>query len=50
MRNGIIEQVADPITLYEKPANTFVASFIGSPSMNFLSVKLIRKESAFLLS
>ena len=49
MRNGIIEQVADPITLYEKPANTFVASFIGSPSMNFLSVKLIRKESAFFI-
>ena len=49
MRNGIIEQVADPITLYEKPANTFVASFIGSPSMNFLSVKLIRKESAFFV-
>ncbi len=49
MRNGIIEQVADPITLYEKPANTFVASFIGSPSMNFLSVKLIQKESAFFV-
>ena len=49
MRNGIIEQVADPITLYEKPANTFVASFIGSPSMNFLSVKLIRKESTFFV-
>ena len=49
MRSGIIEQVADPITLYEKPANTFVASFIGSPSMNFLSVKLIRKESAFFV-
>ncbi|MGA0261883.1 MAG: ABC transporter ATP-binding protein, partial [bacterium] len=45
MKDGIIEQVADPITLYENPANTFVASFIGSPSMNFLSVKLIRKES-----
>ena len=49
MRNGIIEQVADPITLYEKPANTFVASFIGSPSMNFLSVKLIRKKSTFFV-
>ena len=43
MRDGIIEQVADPITLYENPANTFVASFIGSLSMNFLSVKLIQK-------
>ena len=34
MRGGIIEQAADPITLYEKPANLFVADFIGSPSMN----------------
>ena len=49
MRDGIIEQVADPITLYENPANTFVASFIGSPSMNFLSVKLLRKESTFFV-
>jgi len=34
MRAGKIEQAADPITLYEKPANLFVADFIGSPSMN----------------
>ena len=34
MRNGNIEQAAEPITLYEKPANLFVADFIGSPSMN----------------
>ena len=36
MRGGIIEQAADPITLYEQPANRFVANFIGSPAMNFL--------------
>ncbi len=36
MRDGNIEQSDDPITLYEKPANIFVASFIGAPSMNFL--------------
>lgn len=34
MRNGIIEQAAEPIVLYERPANLFVADFIGSPSMN----------------
>mgnify|MGYP001394870005 CR=1 FL=1 len=40
MNSGVIEQIADPITLYEKPANMFVAAFIGAPSMNFLAVRL----------
>ncbi|MND77656.1 sn-glycerol-3-phosphate import ATP-binding protein UgpC [compost metagenome] len=34
---GRIEQMGTPIELYEKPATTFVATFIGSPSMNLLS-------------
>ncbi len=38
MNGGRIEQVAAPITLYEKPANRFVANFIGSPAMNFFEV------------
>ena len=33
---GTLQQVADPVTIYERPANTFVADFIGSPSINFL--------------
>ena len=37
MRDGLIQQVADPLAIYERPANWFVASFIGSPPMNFLS-------------
>jgi sn-glycerol 3-phosphate transport system ATP-binding protein len=36
---GHIEQVGTPIELYEKPATTFVATFIGSPSMNLLPCK-----------
>ncbi len=36
MRGGYIQQLADPRTIYEKPANLFVAGFIGSPAMNFL--------------
>lgn len=36
MQDGVIEQAADPITLYERPRNIFVASFIGAPSMNIL--------------
>ncbi len=35
MKDGEIQQVADPLTLYNHPANTFVAGFIGSPPMNF---------------
>ena len=36
MRQGRIEQVGAPLDLYEKPANLFVAGFIGSPAMNFI--------------
>ena len=38
MNAGRIEQVAAPIDLYERPANRFVANFIGSPAMNFFTV------------
>jgi ABC-type sugar transport system ATPase subunit len=36
LRDGRIEQVGSPMELYERPANRFVAGFIGSPAMNFL--------------
>jgi multiple sugar transport system ATP-binding protein len=36
MKDGIVQQVADPMTLYDNPANRFVAGFIGSPPMNFM--------------
>jgi multiple sugar transport system ATP-binding protein len=36
MRNGVLQQVADPQTLYDAPANVFVAGFIGTPAMNLL--------------
>ncbi|MDR2167068.1 MAG: sn-glycerol-3-phosphate ABC transporter ATP-binding protein UgpC [Clostridiales bacterium] len=36
MQDGIIQQIDSPINLYNKPANIFVAGFIGSPPMNFL--------------
>jgi ABC-type sugar transport system ATPase subunit len=39
---GRIEQVGTPIELYEKPANTFVAGFIGAPSMNFIEARVER--------
>ncbi|MDB5612694.1 MAG: transporter related, partial [Devosia sp.] len=37
MRDGVVEQVGRPLDLYDHPANVFVASFIGSPSMNLLT-------------
>ncbi len=40
MRGGIVQQVGSPANLYARPANLFVAGFIGSPSMNFLPGQL----------
>ncbi|MFC6907213.1 ABC transporter ATP-binding protein [Halalkalicoccus tibetensis] len=39
MKNGTLQQVAPPLECYNQPKNKFVAGFIGSPSMNFLSVR-----------
>jgi multiple sugar transport system ATP-binding protein len=40
MHDGVIEQVGTPLELYDRPANLFVAGFIGSPAMNMLSGKM----------
>ena len=40
MLDGHVMQVGSPLELYDRPANTFVASFIGSPAMNLLDVKV----------
>lgn len=47
MKDGLIQQIADPIRLYESPANKFVAGFIGSPPANFLRGKLVPKNGEF---
>jgi multiple sugar transport system ATP-binding protein len=36
MHGGVVQQVGSPLELYDRPANLFVAGFIGSPGMNFL--------------
>ncbi|QRM55758.1 ABC transporter ATP-binding protein [Sinorhizobium sp. BG8] len=41
MKSGVIQQLADPNTIYNAPRNLFVAGFIGSPSMNFLRGELV---------
>jgi sn-glycerol 3-phosphate transport system ATP-binding protein len=40
MNNGHAEQIGSPLAVYERPANTFVAGFIGSPSMNFFKARV----------
>lgn len=40
MRDGRVEQIGSPLDLYDNPVNTFVAGFIGSPSMNFVHGKI----------
>jgi multiple sugar transport system ATP-binding protein len=42
MRRGVLQQVAEPQHLYERPANLFVAEFIGSPAMNLVEAALDR--------
>ncbi|WP_457089758.1 ABC transporter ATP-binding protein [Microvirga sp. P5_D2] len=47
MHDGIVEQIGAPLELYDRPANRFVAGFIGSPSMNFIDGQL--GEGGFVL-
>ena len=42
MRNGLLQQIAAPQVLYERPRNLFVAEFIGSPAMNLVTAELLR--------
>ncbi|MFN0190389.1 MAG: ABC transporter ATP-binding protein [Aestuariivirga sp.] len=47
MKGGMIQQLDDPLTIYNKPRNRYVAGFIGSPSMNFLKGRV--EKGAFVL-
>ncbi|NTA50018.1 sn-glycerol-3-phosphate ABC transporter ATP-binding protein UgpC [Agrobacterium tumefaciens] len=53
MHDGVVEQIGAPLELYDRPRNLFVASFIGSPSMNFVRGKIhagtFMTESGLLL-
>src|SRR5499433_4176265 len=40
MHDGIVEQIGEPLDLYDRPANLFVAGFIGSPAMNFMKGRI----------
>jgi multiple sugar transport system ATP-binding protein len=49
MKGGVIQQLADPETIYDRPANMFVAGFIGSPTMNFLTGSLEQGDGGLAL-
>ncbi len=49
MRNGAAEQIATPLELYRRPANRFVATFVGSPSMNLLNVAVTPRGDRAIL-
>lgn len=48
MKDGLIQQFGTPQQIYNDPANLFVASFIGSPPMNFIPVRLTRQDGRVL--
>jgi multiple sugar transport system ATP-binding protein len=48
MREGVVQQIGSPDEIYERPSNTFVASFIGNPPINFLAGAIERVGNAAL--
>ena len=50
MKDGVVEQTGGPLDLYDQPANTFVAGFIGSPAMNLLAGSTRRNGSGLEVS
>lgn len=49
MREGRIEQVGSPLELYNNPSNQFVASFLGSPAMNFIKADILSIDNAEII-
>jgi len=47
MKDGKVHQCADPMTVYDKPANKFVASFLGTPPISLIDGRIIRKERKY---
>jgi multiple sugar transport system ATP-binding protein len=50
LRDGVIQQVGEPLELYDHPANRFVAGFIGTPPINFLAGRLERQDGGLLFT
>jgi multiple sugar transport system ATP-binding protein len=49
MYGGVIQQLATPKEIYQRPINRFVAGFVGSPAMNFVSGELVANSNAALM-
>ena len=49
MKDGIIEQIGTPLELFETPATQFVATFIGSPSMNMISSTIKKDQEIYIM-
>ena len=50
MKDGIIEQIGTPLDLFETPATKFVATFIGSPSMNIISSTIEKDQGKYVMN
>jgi multiple sugar transport system ATP-binding protein len=50
MKDGLVQQVDTPLGLYSKPANMFVAGFIGTPSMNFITAKIEKEGNDYWIN
>ena len=50
MKSGVIQQLDDPMVIYNRPKNLFVAGFIGSPSMNFLRGELVERANGLVFT
>jgi multiple sugar transport system ATP-binding protein len=50
LKNGLLQQLDTPQNLYDRPANVFVAGFIGSPAMNFFNAKLDKADGDLVLN
>ena len=50
MKDGLVQQVGTPLELYRRPVNQFVASFIGSPSMNFFEMRVSGSDDRITLT
>src|SRR3712207_4460881 len=47
MKDGVVQQIDSPQKMYDHPLNVFVAGFIGSPAMNFISARLERENGGY---
>ena len=50
LKDGIVQQDGAPLEIYDRPANQFVASFIGSPPMNFINCSLVEHDNHLFLT